>query len=89
MPNYEMKFSVSEAARELKVDKDIVKRWAYLFRDYLKPPANPLKGNSRQFCIEDIRVLAYISRFWEDDHDIESIRRGLNAEEHYEGTYGV
>lgn len=87
MPNYEMKFSVAEAARKLEVDNDLVKRWAYLFRDYLKPPANPPKGYPRQFCADDLRVLAYISMHWEDDPDIESIKRGLNSNHHYEDIY--
>ncbi len=87
MPNYEMKFGVSEVARALEVDRDLIKRWAYLFRDYLKQPANPPKGNPRQFCADDLRVLAYISMYWEDDPDIESIRCGLNAEEYYEDIY--
>jgi len=74
MPNYEMKFGVSEAARSLEVDRDIIKKWAYLFRDYLEPPANPRKGIPRQFSVEDLRIFAYISMFWEDDPDIESIK---------------
>ena len=40
MPNYEMKFGVSEAARSLEVNRDLIKKWAYLFRNYLEPPAN-------------------------------------------------
>jgi hypothetical protein len=87
MPNYEMKFGVSEVARILKVDRDLIKTWAYLFRDYLKPPANPSKGNPRQFCTEDLRVLAYVSMYWEDNPDVESIRCGLNTEDHFEELY--
>lgn len=87
MINYEMKFSVSGVASALKVDKENVKSWANLFRDYLKPPVNPPKGKPRQFCVDDLRVLAYVSMFWEDDHDIESIKRGLNAKEHYEEIF--
>ena len=82
-----MKFGVSQVARVFDVDRDLIKKWAYLFRDYLKPPANPPKGNSRQFCDEDLRVLAYISMYWEDDPDIESIRYGLNSEDYYEEIY--
>ncbi len=87
MPNYEMKFGVSEAARSLEVNRDLIKKWAYLFRNYLEPPANPPKGISRQFSVGDLRVLAYISMYWEDDPDIESIKCGLNAEEYYEDIY--
>lgn len=82
-----MKFNVSEAARVIGVDRDLIKKWAYLFREYLKPPANLPKGNQRQFCTDDLRVLAYISMYWEDNPDIESIRYGLNAEEYYEDIY--
>lgn len=89
MPNYEMKFRVSEVARLLDVDRDLVKKWAYLFRDYLKAPANPPKGNPRQFCDEDLRVLAYISMYWEHDPDIESIEYGLNSQDYYEEVYNT
>ncbi len=87
MPNYEMIFGVSKVARALEIDRELIKKWAYLFRDYLQPAANPQKGKSRQFCAEDVRVLAYISMYWEDDPDIESIKIGLNAEEYYEDIY--
>lgn len=87
MPNYEMKFSVSEAARSLGIERELIKRLAYLFCDYLKPLANPPKGHPRQFCAEDLRVLAYVSMYWEDDPDIESIKCGLNSEDHYEEIY--
>jgi len=87
MLNYEMKFGVSEVARLLKVDRDLVKTWAYKFSDYLKPQANPGKGSPRQFCTEDLRVLAYIYTYWEDDPDLESIKCGLNAEDYYEEPF--
>ena len=74
MPNYEMKFGVSETAKYLDTDRDLIKKWAYLFSDYLEPEANPLKGTPRQFSAEDLRVFAYISYYWEDDPDIESIK---------------
>lgn len=87
MPNYEMRFGVSEVARLLKVDRDSVKTWAHFFRDYLKPPANPPKGSPRQFCADGLRVLAYVSMYWEDDPDLESIQCGLNREDHFEEVY--
>ncbi|MFN2303447.1 MAG: hypothetical protein ACK2TV_06915 [Anaerolineales bacterium] len=87
MINYEMKFSVSGIARVLEVDKDVVKLWASIFKEYLKSPANPPKGIPRQFDADDLRVLSYISMYWEDDPDIESIKRGLNSNHHYEEIY--
>lgn len=87
MPNYEMKFSVSEVARLLNVDRYIVKKWSFHFRDYLKPLANPPKGIPRQFCSDDLRVFAYVSTYWEDNPDIESIACGLNSGDTFEEPY--
>lgn len=87
MPNYEMKFSVSEAANSLETDRELVKKWTYLFSDYLEPTANPPKGIPRQFSADDLRVLAYVSFYWEADPDIEAIKIGLNTGEHHEQVY--
>lgn len=87
MPNYEMQFGVSEVARLFDVSRDLIKKWSYLFHDYLKPPANPPKGTPRKFCVQDLRVLAYVSMYWEDDPDLESIRCGLNSEDYFEDIY--
>lgn len=84
MPNYEMKFSVSEAANVLDVEKNLIKKWAHLFKDYLEPPANPPKGVSREFCEKDLRILSYISIYWEEDPDLKEIEIGLNREDYYE-----
>lgn len=84
MPNYSMKFRVADVAQILKVEKNIVKSWAYKFSDYLNPNANPPTGKSREFQIEDIRVMAYILMNWEDEPDIESIKIGLNSNSQYE-----
>lgn len=84
MPNYNMKFTVADAARILKVEKDLVKEWAYKFLSYLNAKANPDKGQPREFNIDDIRVMVYIFTYWEDDPDIEYIKIGLNSNSHYE-----
>lgn len=55
--------------------------------DYLGPRANPPKGVPRQFSVEDLRVLAYVSMYWEDQSDLESIKIGLNTESHFEEPY--
>lgn len=83
MPNYSMKFEISEIARLLKVDRTQIKSWVYHFSDYLNPQANPLKGIPRQFSLDDIRVCAYVSMYWEDDPDLENIKYGLNAKDYY------
>lgn len=80
-----MKSGVSEIARKLEVDRNLVKTWAYHFKDYLSPGANPEKGIPRQFTPQDFRVLRYVYFYWEDDPDFECIRIGLNRGE-YEST---
>jgi hypothetical protein len=84
---YDMKFGVSEVARLFKVDRDVVKTWAYHFSEYLKPEANPPKGTPRVFSAEDLRVLAYIYMYWEDQPDYEAIKVGLNTDSHFEEPY--
>jgi hypothetical protein len=87
MKNFEMKFSVSEAARLLEVERELIKKWAYHFREYLSSRANPQKGSPREFCDMDLRKLAYISMYWEDEPDLESIKIGLNMEDYHEDIY--
>lgn len=83
MINYTLKYGVSEVARIFEVDRNTIKSWAYHFSDYLNSEANPEKGITRQFCIEDIRVLAYVFLYWEDEPDFENIRHGLNSNNHW------
>ena len=87
MPNYSMKFSVSEVAQILQVDKALIKTWTYTFSDYLSSEANPVKGTPRQFTIADVRVFAYVSLDWEDSPDIEAIKMGLNSGGHHEDIF--
>jgi hypothetical protein len=82
-----MTFGISEVARILNVGRDLVKTWVYHFSEYLSAGATPPKGTPRQFLTEDIRVLAFVSMYWEDDPDTECIKMGLNAEDHLEEPY--
>lgn len=84
---YDLRFGVSEVARIFRVDRDTVKKWAYHFADYLKPGANPPKELPRVFCVDDLRVLAYVSMYWEDDPDYECIKIGLNTDSHFEEPF--
>lgn len=84
MVNYKMKFYVSDAARILNVEKTVIKDWTYFFADYMSKGANPQKGITREFQIEDIRVMAYALTLWEDNPDVEYIKMGLNSNQHYE-----
>lgn len=69
----------SEVARIFRVDRDQVKAWAYHFKEFLSPEANPPKGDTRQFRDEDLPILSYIYYHWEDKPDVENIRCGLNS----------
>lgn len=84
MANYSLKYTVAEVARIFDVDKDLVKTWAYKFSDYLSSAANPVKGATRILTIDDIRVLAYVYQHWEDEPDIQSIKYGLNVNNHWD-----
>lgn len=84
MINYEMKYSVSEVAKLLKVDRQQIKDWAYHFSDYLNPKANPDKGIEREFISDDLCTLSYVLMYWEDNPDFESIRYGLNSGDQFE-----
>lgn len=77
----------SDVARLFDVERDVVKRWAYEFKDYLSKAANPPKGERRLFEDNDILVLAYAFEHWEDNPDIECINIGLNKEEFNESRY--
>lgn len=86
-PNYEGVFSPSEIARILHVEIEIVKKWSFVFADYLSKEANPPKGIPRKFTTQDLRVFAYVMTEWEDDPDIACIEIGLNSNQHYEDVF--
>jgi hypothetical protein len=87
MTKYQSKFTVADAARILKVDKAIIQKWAFMFSEYMGVKANPSKGITREFQLEDIRVMAHIYTEWEDDPDIECIKIGLNRKDQFENPY--
>ncbi|MCJ8165148.1 hypothetical protein MKJ04_09870 [Pontibacter sp. E15-1] len=84
MVNYSLKYGVAEVARIFDVDKNTVKSWVYHFPAYLNSQANPEKGFSRIFTIEDIRVLAYVNMHWENYPDLEYIKYGLKSNNHWD-----
>ena len=79
-----MKFSAAEAAKFLRVERDLIKTWAFKFADHMTKGANPSKGIPREFGLDDIRVMAYVLQYWEDNPDIECIAMGLNSGSHYD-----
>ena len=75
---------VAYIARLFKVDKDTVKKWNYLFSEFLSQSANPSKGHPRVYIQTDIRVFAlvYDYRDWaksEEDKDYSNIYYALNS----------
>ncbi len=82
-----MRIGVSEVARILDIDRNLVKQWAFYFKEYLSADANPGKEVPRQFTLEDLRVLMYVYEHWEDNPDFESIRVGLNCGGHLDSPY--
>jgi hypothetical protein len=87
MINYRLKYKVSEISKILKVEKKLVKDWAYHFAEFLNPKANPEKGEKREFTPEDICVLCYISYYWEDEPDFENIKYGLYGGDQFESPF--
>lgn len=79
--------TVGEVARLFRVDSDTVKKWCYEFSDYLTASAVPEKGQPRVFTESDIRVLAVVRSYWEDEPDYEYIRILLNEEHHLEDRF--
>lgn len=79
--------TVGDVAKIFGVDQQIVKTWAYKFREYLSPTANPAKGVTRSFSQHDLMVLALIAQYWEDEPDYASICTMLNSEDHYNDQY--
>lgn len=77
-----MERSVSQTAKILGVDVQQVKRWAWLFREYLSKGANPGKGLTRVFTDNDVLALIHVALHWEEDPDMEAIQCGLD------GRYG-
>lgn len=84
MVNYSLKYGVGETARMMAVERQTIKKWAYIFADYLSSEANPGKGLSSIFTIEDVRVFAFILMYWDESPDIEYIKIGLNSQSQYE-----
>jgi len=81
-----MNRNVSQTVNVLGVDGTLVEQWAFRFKDYLSPDANPSKGKPRTFREADLLALAYVCCYW-DAVDTEDIEIGLNRDEHYEDRF--
>lgn len=81
-PNYSLRFTVSDVARILKVEKANVKKWSRLFAEFLSPTAKSTDGSPALFSTTDLAVLGYVNVYWELEPDIDSIKLCIQAEEH-------
>jgi DNA-binding transcriptional MerR regulator len=79
--------TISEVAQHLGVDRETVKTWTKEFAEHLSLTANPPKGKERQFGENDLRVLALVSYYWEDDPDLEYIHAMLNSGDYNEDVF--
>lgn len=73
--------SISQVARLLGTDRETVRRWCVRFAEYLSLTASKPQGKARQFTDADLRVLALVAEFWEDEPDYENIHAMLNCGE--------
>jgi len=78
-----MRFSINEVAHIVEVDIDKIDEWTKIFSEYLSQDALFAKGPARLYTIEDVRVMAYVHLYWEDNLDIENIKIDLNANSQY------
>jgi hypothetical protein len=83
-PNYSLRFTVSDVARMLKVEKANIKKWSHLFAEFLSPTAKSIDGSPALFSTTDLAVLGYVNVYWELEPDIDSIKLCIQAEEHLE-----
>lgn len=84
---------IGELSRLLGVDKNIIKKWLYLFEEYFSPAAaHPKDGQPRIFNQSDIRRLLLIgnSKDWwseEDDKDYSNVFSQLNSSDEFDERF--
>jgi hypothetical protein len=82
--NYSLIFKFAEAKRILKSDKKFILDSIYHFSDFFSVKAKVKGTLEKRFDLSDIRVLSYVSLYWEEEPDFENIIYGLNSNGHYE-----
>lgn len=82
MQNNSVKYGVSEVSKALDVEKILIKDWSFYFKEYLNPKANPGTGIKREYTVDDFGVFNYVNFYWEEEPDIDSIKIGLNNNDH-------
>lgn len=81
--NYSLLFTLSEVKKLLSIEKKYILDCIYHFPEHFST-VSKLKGLERKFNTDDIRVLAYVNIYWEDEPDYYCIEIGLNRKEQYE-----
>jgi DNA-binding transcriptional MerR regulator len=79
--------TVSQTARLTGVDRDQVKDWAWEYRNWLTPGANPPKGSVRQFTDEDALKMVFIVDRWAAGANAEEIAEMLEREDYLEDHF--
>lgn len=79
--------TISEVAQHLGVDRDTVKAWTTEFAEHLSLTANPPKGKERHFGETDLRVLALVTDYWEENPDLQNIHAMLNSGDYNEDRF--
>lgn len=82
--NYSLIFNFAEVKKILKMDKKFVLDAIYHFSEFFTTNAK-IKGTlEKKFNLSDIRVLAFVMIYWEEEPDYENIMAGLYSNGHYE-----
>lgn len=82
--NYSLIFNFFEVKTLLKMDKKFINDSIHHLSEFFSDEAK-IKGTlEKKFNLSDVRVLAYIMMFWEEEPDYENIISGLYYNNHYE-----
>ncbi len=79
--------TISEVAKLLGADRELVKSWINEFSDHLSEWAQPEAGRTRLFTDADVRALALVNDLWESDPDLENVHGCLNTGEQNSDRY--
>jgi DNA-binding transcriptional MerR regulator len=70
---------VGEVARRFGVNPQTIRQWSEQFAPYLSESANPKRGNTRHFTMDDLQVFALVAYMRGRDATFEDIRTALQS----------
>jgi DNA-binding transcriptional MerR regulator len=79
--------TASQIAELTHANRDQVKDWAWEYKNWLSPEANPPKGSVRHFTDEDALKMVFIVDRWVAGANSEEIAEMLEQEEHWEDRF--